>query len=149
MSKVTITKVDADNVRDVIPLFDAYRQFYEQKADLDGAGHFLTERLAKNESVLYLATEDNRAVGFAQLYPSFSSVSMKRIWILSDLFVSSPARGHGVGTALLQQCKQLAMDTGARELALETMRDNVTAQHLYESIGWKRDEIFYRYNLPL
>jgi GNAT superfamily N-acetyltransferase len=141
--------MEADNAHEVVPLFDAYRQFYAQEADLEAARQFLTERLTKKESVIFLASVDSQAVGFAQLYPSFASLSMKRIWVLNDLFVSPDARGHGVGTALLQRCKQLGIETGARELALETMKSNVTAQHLYESQGWKRDEIFYRYNLPI
>ena len=122
MSKVTITSVGADNVHQVVPLFDAYRQYYSQEADLEGARHFLIERLTRNESVIFLASDDSQAVGFAQLYPSFSSVSMKRVWILSDLFVASAARGRGVGTALLEQCKLLGIETGAKELALETMK---------------------------
>ena len=149
MSKVTVRRVNEENVHDAALLFDAYRQFYSQQADFEMARNFLAERLARKESVIYVAFEDGKAVGFAQLYPSFSSLSMKRIWILNDLFVAPPARGHGIGTALLEECKQLAIETGAKELILETMKSNVTAQRLYESQGWKRDEIFYRYNLPV
>lgn len=97
--------------------------------------------------MMFLAFEDSQATGFAQLYPTFSSLSMNLVWILNDLFVSSSARGHGVGSALLQECKRLAVETGAKELELETMKSNLTAQHLYEGLGWKRDEIFYRYHL--
>ena len=131
----------------MVPLFDAYRQYYEQQSDLDRARSFLTNRLSKGESVIFLASVNGQAVGFAQLYPSFSSLSMKPIWILNDLFVTPPARGHGVGTALLEECRGLAIQTGAKELALETMTTNVTAQRLYEEQGWKRDDVFYRYNL--
>jgi len=103
MSKITLTRVTADHLDTLIPLFDAYRQFYAQRSDLDGVRHFLTERLIRNESVMFLASEDSQATGFAQLYPTFSSLSMNRVWILNDLFVSSSARGHGVGSALLQE----------------------------------------------
>jgi GNAT superfamily N-acetyltransferase len=146
MSKYAITKASVDTVQDVVPLFDAYRRYYGQPADPEGARNFLTERLARSESVIFLASEADRPVGFAQLYPSFSSLSMKRTRILNDLFVSLPARGHGVGAALLEQCKRLAIDPDAKELALETMKTNLTVQRLYEGCGWKRDDIFYRYN---
>jgi len=76
-------------------------------------------------------------------------LSMKRVWILNDLFVTMSARGHGVGTALLRECQRLAIETGAKELALETMKTNLSAQRLYEELGWRRDEVFYRYNLPV
>lgn len=149
MAKVTITRADPNTVGLVAPLFDAYRQFYAQPSDLAGAQRFLAERLSKNESVVFVASKDDRPVGFAQLYPSFSSLSMKPIWILNDLFVSPSARAHGVGTALLGECKRLAVESGAKELALETMKTNAAAQRLYESRGWKRDEIFYRYFLSV
>ena len=147
LSKVTITKISNDMIGEVVPLFDAHRQFYEQHADPTGALSFLAERLANRESVIFLASVGGRRVGFAQLYPSFSSLSMKRIWILNDLFVDPSARGHGVGTALLEECRQLAVETGSKELTLETMKTNLTAQALYEASGWKRDNIFYKYYL--
>jgi GNAT superfamily N-acetyltransferase len=149
LSKITITKASTGAVQEVAPLFDAYRQFYGNHAGLEGARDFLAERLAKDESVIFLASEGGHAVGFAQLYPSFSSLSMSPTWILNDLFVLPAARGNGVGTALLEQCKILATETGAKELSLETMKTNLTAQRLYEACGWKRDELFYKYYMTL
>jgi GNAT superfamily N-acetyltransferase len=149
LGKVTITKASTEMVRVVVPLFDAYRQFYEEPSDLEGAKNFLVERLRRGESVIFLAWEGGQCVGFAQLYPSFSSSSMKRIWILNDLFVLSSARGHGVGRALLEQSKLLAIESGAKELTLETAKNNLTAQRLYEGCGWKRDDVFYKYNLAV
>jgi GNAT superfamily N-acetyltransferase len=149
MAAVTISKLTPDGVNEVVALFDAYRLFYDQVANLKGAHDFLMERLVKEESVVLLAKEDGEALGFVQLYPSFSSISMRRIWILNDLFVAPSARGRGVGAALLKASEQLAVETGAKELILETMKMNLTAQRLYESTGWKRDEIFYRYTLSV
>jgi GNAT superfamily N-acetyltransferase len=149
LSKVTITKASTEMVQVVVPLFDAYRQFYEQPADPLGELNFLAERLSKGESVMFLAWEGGQCVGFAQLYPSCSSSSMRRIWILNDLFVLPSARGHGVGRALLEQCKRLATETGAKELTLETMKNNLTAQRLYEECGWKRDDVFCKYYLSV
>lgn len=76
----------------IAPLFDAYRQFYGQTPDLEGARQFLFERLQGGESVIFAVMEGENALGFTQLYPSFSSVSMKPIWILNDLFVVEKAR---------------------------------------------------------
>ena len=149
MSKVTITKASTEMVEVVVPLFDAYRQFYEQPSDLEGARDFLAERLGRGESVIFLAREGGQCVGFAQLYPSFSSSSMQRIWILNDLFVLASARGHGVGRALLEQSKRLATETGAKELTLETAKNNLKAQRLYEGCGWKRDDVFCKYYLSV
>ena len=42
-----------------------------------------------------------------------------------------------------------ARETGAVALSLQTARTNRAAQRLYESLGWKRDEEFVEYALPL
>jgi GNAT superfamily N-acetyltransferase len=107
---------------------------------------FLAERLEKRESVVYLAAdaETHGPLGFVQLYPLFSSVSVQRLWIVNDLFVLPAARKRGVAAALLERCRTLARDTGAKGLQLETGTDNLTAQRLYERTGFTRiDAAFY------
>src|ERR1700686_1650856 len=85
------------------PLFDAYRQFYRQPSEPERARRFLLDRFGHNQSIIFLAfAEDAAAIGFTQLYPSFSSGAMARILILNDLFVTPEARRRGVGLALLQ-----------------------------------------------
>ncbi len=138
MPAVTIVQASLDHIEVVLPLFDSYRQFYDQPLSVEQARRFLTERLTGNESVVLLALSDGVGVGFTQLYPSFSSLSMKRLWILNDLFVAARARKQGVGEALLERAKQFALDTNAQGLILETGVDN-PARKLYERLGWKQD----------
>ena len=134
----------------VVPLFDAYRQFYGQTADLDLAREFLRERLERDQSVILLALRPNgSAIGFTQLYPSFSSASARRIFILNDLFVDPAARRSGAGRALLQAAVDFGRAAGAVRLSLSTALTNTTAQSLYEAAGWRRDEVFCNYNLTL
>jgi GNAT superfamily N-acetyltransferase len=135
----------------VAPLFDAYRQFYGQRSDLAAARAFLGERLSRDESVIFLAVADvdaGEAIGFTQLYPSFSSVSVRRLWILNDLFVRQGVRRGGVGRRLLERARDWAIETGAKGLTLATAPENAAAQALYESCGWRRDE-FRHYVLLL
>lgn len=127
----------------IAPLFDAYRQFYQQAPDLEGARHFAGERLTNNDSAIFIALEAGKGVGFTQLYPSFSSVSMQRLWILNDLFVTPPSRGSGVATALLERARLFALQTGAKGLTLATAPTNTKAQRLYERLGYARDEFFH------
>src|SRR5262249_47507434 len=143
-------RLTAEQVELVAPLFDAYRQFYDQPPDPDGARRFLAERLSRGESVVYAVVEGGRAIGFTQLYPSFSSASMRPIWILNDLFVAEDARRRGVGGRLLRAARDHAMKTGAARLALSTAVTNTAAQALYERDGWRRDTTFlhYEYQLP-
>ncbi len=119
------------------PLFDAYRGFYDQPGDLPLAERFVRERLEREESVVFLAQDAaGAALGFAQLYPSFSSVAARPIWVLNDLFVADAARGRGLGHALLEACRRHGALTGAARLELQTLVGNRLAQRLYESLGW-------------
>jgi ribosomal protein S18 acetylase RimI-like enzyme len=133
----------------LVPLFDGYRQFYGQPSDPARAERFLRERLEKDESVIFLACDGAPAVGFVQLYASFWSVAACRSWILNDLFVAPEHRGHGVARALLERARAHAEATGAGGMSLATQYGNHTAQRLYESLGWLKDEEFFHYELPL
>ena len=138
-----------DQVDLVAQLFDDYRQFYGQPPDLVGARRFLDERLSQGESVIFAAVENGQAVGFTQLYPSFSSVSMKRIWILNDLYVIAGARRRRVGTRLLEAAREHAARTGAIRLVLSTAVKNAAARAAYERDGWERDVTFVHYEYHL
>jgi GNAT superfamily N-acetyltransferase len=146
---VRILRATTGDAERIAPLFDAYRRFYKQKSDLAGARAFIGERLQRDESVIFLALAGDKAVGFLQLYPCFSSTAMKRMWILNDLFVTPEARRGGAAKALMERARQWAVETKADGLWLETAVDNHPAQSLYESLGWKRDEHYYRYLMPL
>lgn len=142
-----IKRATTSDLDDAAPLFDAYRQFYGQRSDVAAARAFLDERLRRDESVIFLAVEDSEALGFTQLYPSFSSVSLKRLWVLNDLFVGPKVRRGGVGRRLLDRAREWAIETSAKGLVLATAVDNSKARALYESCGWKRDDEFQHYYL--
>ena len=129
-------------------LFDAYRQFYGQMPDLDASREWLRSRLRFGESKVLVARQGGAVVGFAQLYPSFSSVRMARTWILNDLFVASTARRKGVARALLDAAAAFAREDGAAGISLETTRDNDAALALYRAAGWNEDATQW-YSLPL
>lgn len=133
-----IRKAHIEDIPDLIPLFDGYRMFYRQKSDIEGAKQFLTDRLSLNESIIYIAYIDEKAIGFVQLFPIFSSVSMERMILLNDLYIDSAYRGHGTGTALIDKAKILCKKNKFKGLALQTETDN-PAQKLYESVGFERD----------
>ena len=150
MEGLRIVRAASEDLDDLVPLFDGYRQFYGQRSDVAAARAFLNERIERGESVIYLAyTGPREAAGFTQLYPSFSSVSLKQLWILNDLFVRSDIRRGGVGRALLERARQHAAETGAKGLVLSTAITNKAAQTLYESCGWQRDDEFMHYELFL
>jgi ribosomal protein S18 acetylase RimI-like enzyme len=131
----------------IAPLFDAYRQFYEQPHDLDKAKNFIYDRIHRQESVILLACNaDQKVIGFCQLYPTFCSVEAQPIYTLYDLFVDPEARRSGAGKILLLAAEKLALDNSMVRLDLTTAKTNLPAQAVYESLGWVRDEVFYAYS---
>ena len=137
------------DLEDLVPLFDGYRTFYGQHPDEALARSFLLDRLRHLQSIIFIAFSDDQAIGFAQLFPSFSSGRVARTFILNDLFVAPQARGKGAGKALLAAAAEYGKAVGAVRLTLSTAHDNGAAQSLYEGMGWSRETTFVSYNLPL
>ena len=147
---VTVRQATVADLDLLVPLFDAYRQFYRQSGDLNLARRFLLERFQHNESIIFVALkEDGSAVGFTQLFPSFSSVSTAQTFVLNDLFVVPAVRRAGVGRLLLRTAASFGRAVGAVRLTLSTEITNESAQALYEAEGWKRETDFCVYNLSL
>lgn len=143
-----IKRATKDDIAMVAFLFNAYRMFYKQPSNLEAAFDFLEQRISKNESVIFIAVLKNDAVGFVQMYPVFSSVSLQPAWLLNDIFVAENARNQGVAEALLQHSKQFARETKAGNILLQTAADNYKAQSVYEKNGWiKLQDFFYEYPL--
>ncbi len=148
MSPVQIRQAVLDDLDALSVLLDAYRQFYGRPGDLAAAKAFLRERFNHAESVLFIAHDGAEPIGFTQLYPSFSSVSLRRIYILNDLFVSEAGRRKGVASGLMAAAVDYARKVGAVRLTLSTAITNAQAQALYQAEGWERDDdLVYIYPL--
>ena len=145
----TVRQATIRDLDQLVPLFDDYRQFYGRTSDPCAAREFLEARFHNEESTVFIAHEDERAIGFTQLYPSFSSISLARIFILNDLFVNEQARRKGVASALMSAAMQFATASGADRLSLSTAITNDAAQALYHSAGWKRDDQFLVYDFDI
>jgi GNAT superfamily N-acetyltransferase len=132
----TIRRAKAEDLEGVSALFDLYRVFYKKDSDREAAKKFLLARIGQAESVVFIAEMENRMVGFTQLYPLYSSLGMKRSWLLNDLYVLEACRGKGISKQLLDAAKQLAIQTGAAGIMLETERTNIIGNKLYPSSGF-------------
>uniref|UniRef100_UPI00403F8B5F GNAT family N-acetyltransferase n=1 Tax=Paenibacillus sp. FSL H8-0079 TaxID=2921375 RepID=UPI00403F8B5F len=153
------------DLNEVVRLFNEYRMFYNQHADIEAACQYIKERMERDESVILVAETDvvsdqgadesnGRSLsnsfictGFVQLYPSFSSVSMGSVWVLNDLYVHRDYRQQGIARKLLQAAKQLASERGVLRISLSTELTNKQAQALYESEGYAQDTKFMYYEL--
>lgn len=135
-----IIRAGLGEVAGVAELFDLYRQFYGQPPDLELARTFLTARIERQESVVFVALDDQgQTLGFTQLYPTFSSEAAAPLFILNDLFVRSSLRQQGTGTALLNTAKKFAQGREpvacASPLQLPT---RLLAACMSPTGGWKR-----------
>jgi ribosomal protein S18 acetylase RimI-like enzyme len=145
---IAIRRADLDSLDDLVPLFDAYREFYGQPSDLARARHWLERRIGGDEAIALIAGIERRAAGFALLYPGWSSVSTERVYVLNDLYVVPSFRRSGVGHALLDAAAAHARSAGAIRISLETARDNHAARALYTRAGWHADETQW-FHVPL
>lgn len=146
VSDIVVRQAVRSDLDTLARLFDQYRQFQGQPTDPTAAHSFLRDRFDHAESVIFVAHRGGQAIGFAQLYPSFSSVALARVFILNDLFVDASVRRAGVASALLDALEAHAWSLGAVRITLSAARTNESAQRLYESRGWQRDAQFFMYH---
>jgi ribosomal protein S18 acetylase RimI-like enzyme len=143
---MTIRQATPEDLDETANLFAQYRVFYGKPFELKPARQFLEERMQKQESIIFVAIDGNKYAGFTQLYPSFTSVGMKRIWILNDLFVAATHRQKGVAQALITKVIEYSRETGRSKVVLSTAYSNANAQKLYEKLGFVKEE-FFNYEL--
>jgi GNAT superfamily N-acetyltransferase len=152
-----IMRADASHLETLLPLFNGYREFYEQDRDENAARRYLEARVNNDQAVIFLAESPDapgRGAGFVLLYPTFDSVALAAIWVLHDLFVDPACRGHGIGRLLMNAARKYCETTHCAttlcaRIDLATSTDNHTAQTLYESLGYEHDREFYHYSLEL
>lgn len=148
--KLQIKMATVDDIKVIAVLFNEYRIFYNQTNDMDGSTNFFQERITKNESTIFIAFLDDEPAGFTQLYSIFSSVSLKKAWLLNDIYVAETARRQGVANALLDKAKEFGTENNVGWLLLETAFDNYKAQSVYEKNGWiKQTDFFYQFTLSV
>jgi ribosomal protein S18 acetylase RimI-like enzyme len=149
---VRVIQATPDHLTPLVSLFQAYLRFYRVEMPSARVREFLAARMSANESVIYLAThgaDHSVALGFAQLYPTWSSLSLSRAWILNDLYIAPEQRRRGVARCLIARSHRHAAETGATFVELATANDNDAARSLYESLGYEREQGFIRYRCGL
>lgn len=146
---INIRQAELKDLAAVAAIFEQYRDFYQCNKKSELATDFIKDRMEQEESVIFIAESDDKTVtGFVQLYPLFSSTGLKKLWLLNDLFVDANYRKQGIAERLIENAKNLARNTSARGLMLETSASNHLAQALYEKVGFIKSKSFY-YKLDL
>lgn len=150
MHTIHIRQVELGDIAKLAELFDLYRQFYRKPSDIEGATQFLRARIANKESVIFVGENQARDLcGFAQLYPSFTSLRMGPSWVLNDLYVAQAFRRRGMGRLLMEAVHAFAESSGVRSISLETQVDNADAQAFYKALGYEAETGFILYSKTL
>jgi ribosomal protein S18 acetylase RimI-like enzyme len=145
-----IRRLRPADLADLAPLFSGYLEFYGVEQATDRQAAFLAERMAANSSAAFGAfNESGQMTGFALCYLTHNSLRLAPAWILHDLFVAPEHRRHGTARQLLEAVHQAARSADACEVVLSTAQTNTAAQALYESAGYRLDEVFRTYVFDL
>ncbi|MEI7012916.1 GNAT family N-acetyltransferase [Leptospira licerasiae] len=142
---INVRTASRSDLEELSELFDLYRKFYGFPSDLIAAKKFLEDRLLHKDSVLIIAEGGGGLLGFAQLYPVFSSLSLKRDYILNDLYIRETERRKGIAKKILKEVADHVTEHGGKGMGLETHPDNRHARHLYERFGFKLNEEYLHY----
>ncbi len=139
---IEVRRGGASDIEALVPLFDAYRLFFNPQADAQTSRPFLESRFRDGDTVVFLAHLGGRACGFIQLYPLWSSWYCRRIWFLSDLYVAPEARNLGIGRLLVEHVKAYADQSGAGSVMVELPHSEPHLAVFYDGLGFHRDAVF-------
>ena len=141
-TEIEIAPVTPGEYEELQPLIAAYQRFYEvEEIDEDRNRAFFRRFLAPSDhGILLGARAGGPLLGYACLYWHFSSLAAAETVLMNDLYVDGPARGRGVGRALIEATADIARQRGALCVEWATEPDNHAAQHLYDSTGAERTE---------
>ena len=143
-----IVKCTEAHLEQLVDVFEEYREFCGFDISKNEAKAFLKKLIRNEESVIFIAvdSETDNVMGFVNLFPSYSSLALQRLWILNDLGVSSNFRGRGVSKALIHKVQEFAKETNAIRIELKTGLTNTTAQSLYKTMDFTidSDNVYYR-----
>ena len=147
-----IARVTEADLPELLPLMRGYCDFYEVDPGDEALLAMSRELIADpdKEGLQLIARDDaGRAIGFATIFWTWSTLSASRIGVMNDLFVHPDGRGSGAADALIQACAERCRERGATTLEWSTARDNLRAQQVYERVGGTRDERWLGYSLEL
>ena len=147
-SEVTIKKATEHDVDELVGIIKRYREFQGVAIqDSSEIREFISARIKKSESIILIAVSEatDMIVGFVQLYPVFSTVSLQRQWLLNDIYVIEDERSKGIGSSLVKAVKEYFRGT-AKGFILVTQKTNTGAKRFYDKHGWRTDVFdFYTY----
>ena len=132
-----IRSVDHHDLNQLTDLMYQYIvDFYKRpKPPIEKIHNLIETLLEKNSGIQFVAEQDNKLIGFATLYFSFSTTKADKITVMNDLFVLENARGTGVARELFKRCETYTKENSYAYMSWVTATDNYRAQKFYEKMG--------------
>jgi GNAT superfamily N-acetyltransferase len=128
-----------------LPLWLGYQQFYQTEiAPTTTATTWARFHDPAEPMQCAVAESEGELIGMVHCITHRSCWTVGDYVYLQDLFVSSAARGQGVGRALIEWVYQQARASGASRVHWLTQETNAQAMLLYDRIAKKSGFIQYR-----
>nr|WP_321356402.1 GNAT family N-acetyltransferase [uncultured Draconibacterium sp.] len=131
-----IRNAKLSDITELTRLMMKFRAFYQQKSNHEELQTFIKSRITNDDSVIFVVEGNNELIGYAQLYPSFSTIKLSDIWILNDLFVLESFRDKGVASQLIDTVLGFSEKGQRKQVWLLTENDNKRARQLYKRKGF-------------
>ncbi|MEN9763797.1 MAG: hypothetical protein RI906_3623 [Pseudomonadota bacterium] len=151
---------DALNIRPVAstdleawrPLWDGYNAFYGRMGPTALAEEVTAVTWARFfnpiEPVFALVAEsEGKLLGLAHYLFHRSTTRVEPVCYLQDLFTAPPARGQGVGRALIEGVYRQAVQTGAKRVYWQTQVTNLAGRLLYDKVAKHLGFIVYSHEV--
>lgn len=138
-----------DDVAALTPLLISYQAFYDHTPDADGARAFLQDALGTGQAIIFMTLRGDEVLGYLQISPGFHPAQLRRTYAINNLYVTSQARGLGVGSLLMRAARDYAQAHNATKLTLMALPELWTSQAFYESHGWRHNDKLQVFEWPI
>jgi len=143
----TIRKCTEADIPAIIDLIREFANFQKTPERVS-----ITEEQMRADKELYqcFVAEDDKQqiIGYASCYFAYYTWSGKNLY-LDDLYVKESARGHALGTRLLQTVIDYAKATNCVKVRWQVSRWNTTAIGFYKKMGAWIDDVELNCHLEL
>lgn len=90
----------------------------------------------------YVWIEDGKLIGNVSIYPANLPGGDHHTWIIANVGVHPTYQGRGIARRLMEVSLEMLRQRGARAVILQVDYNNDVAIHLYERLGFIREQAF-------
>lgn len=132
-----VRKAETKDINQLTELMYEYIvNFYQRPKPPIGKVHQIFYTLLnQKEGIQFVVEQNEKLVGFATLYFTYSTLKAHKVAILNDLYVIEESRGTDVANELFQTCNNFAKENDYAYMSWVTANDNKRAQRFYEKMS--------------